>query len=160
MNESGTDSGFRNVGRFFLSLIPWALGIGAITWLSVWVGVHEYRREINQENRAATYVGASERPSSKLVIEVKSKDCSVITRADANGDELIIYALNGCHKSLDYLAWHWQGLSPDGTVIAQHYTNAATCSVPVYPGDKAECKLTISTDDRIKTLRIWTQITP
>ena len=72
----------------------------------------------------------------------------------------MIYATNECRKTLDYVSWHWQGISPDGTVIAMGYTNNAYCPVPRMPGDKAECKMEISTDDRIKTLRVWIQTTP
>lgn len=85
--ESGIDSGARNVGRFFLSLVPWALGVGALVWLSVYIGVHTFYHEIQQEQRAATYIGAAERPKSKIKIEVKEVDCSRVTRADLDGTE-------------------------------------------------------------------------
>jgi hypothetical protein len=80
-------------------------------------------------------------------------DSTTITKADVNGEDLMIYARNDGGK-LDYMAWHWKLISPDGTAIAEGYTNL--CPEPQRNGDKAECKMTIPTDDRASTLRIWT----
>jgi hypothetical protein len=162
-DEDGMEAGGRNVGRLALSLIPWALGIGALVWLGVWIGIHEFRHELSQEERAAIYVGAKERPHSRLIINTIKSDCSTVTRADLDGSDLIMYAKNDCHETLRYLAWRWQLLSPDGTVLKEEYVNG--CPVPRMPGDSAECRMqdhyaSVSDDDRAATVRVWTQITP
>lgn len=164
-SEDGFNSGVRNIGRFFLSLIPWAIGIGALVWLGVWVGVAKYKHDvakykhdIEQQRRAATYVGAEERPKEKLKIEVIKKDCSTLIRADVNGRDLVMYAKNNCHEEISYLAWHWQSVSPDGTVIRSGYTNR--CPIPRTHGEKAECKDEIVVDDRTSSIRLWTQTSP
>ena len=59
MNEDGINSGARNIGRFFLALIPWALGIGFAVWLGVYMAMREIHREALQEQRAAQYTGAA-----------------------------------------------------------------------------------------------------
>lgn len=152
--ESGIDSGARNFGRLCLSFIPWALGIGFLVWFIAWVGVAKYKHDLLQETRAAVYVGAEEKPQEKMVIEAINHDCTVITRADVNGTDLMLYAKSKCRQSLSYLAWHWKLLSPDGTGIAEGYTNR--CPITRSYGDKSECKLRISDDDRGSVLRIWT----
>lgn len=155
MSEDGINSGARNVGRFFLALIPWALGIGALVWFGVWVGFHAYRHELEQERRAASYTGAEERPKSKIEIQVKPSGCLLVTYADFNGDTLVVYVKNACHKSLGYMEYHFQALSPNGMVLQQSYHNSASCPAPTESGDIAECKFDVDSDDRMATLRVW-----
>ena len=116
--ETGVNSGALNVGRFFLALIPWALGIGFTVWLGAWIGVSKYKHDVSQERRAAVYVGAENKPEEKLKIQVIKHDSTTITKADVNGEDLMIYARNDGGK-LDYMAWHWKLISPDGTAIAE-----------------------------------------
>ncbi len=52
--ENGVQNGARNIGRLALALIPWALAIGASVWLGVYVGIHQFRHELSQEDRATT----------------------------------------------------------------------------------------------------------
>jgi hypothetical protein len=159
-HEDGVNAGTRNIGRFFLAAIPWVLGTAAAVWLSTYIALHEFRHELSQEDRAATYVGATERPKSKIKISVSEQDCSHITRADLDGSTLLIYAKNDCHETLDYLAWHWQTIAPNGTALKEGYTNS--CPLPA-AGATAECRLSISSygedlDDRVATVRVWTRI--
>ena len=158
-NEDGLNAGFRNVGRFFLSLVPWAFAIGIMAWIGVWVALDQYNQRVSQERRRASYVGAEEKPKEKLIIDVVPVDCLHVTRADTDGDKLTIYARNDCKdRGVDYTAYHWQAISPDGTILAQNYTNL--CPVPSRYGDKAECQMEVSTDDRTKSLRIWVKDRP
>jgi hypothetical protein len=159
MSEDGINSGARRFGRLCLALIPWALGIGASAWLGVWIGVHEFRHTLSQEERAAVYAGAQARPKAKIEISVIPHDCSVVTRTDIDGSALLIYSQNNCHKRLDYFAWYWQLVSPNGTVLKDGYQNWR-CPVPVEPNDIAECRIEINTDDRTNILRVWTQVNP
>lgn len=156
-NEDGVNAGVRNFGRLALALIPWALGIGFAAWLGVWVALHQYRHELSQEDRAAVYVGAAERPKSKLAVDIIPQDCSVITRADINGEDLLLYAKNNCHAKVRYMEWHWEALSPDRTVIHGGYENWK-CPDVIMPGDVAECKLSINMDDRTAVIRVWTKV--
>ena len=155
--ENGFYSGYRNMGRFFLSLIPWALGIGFVVWFGAFVGVAKYKHDLEQEKRSAIYVGAETLPKEKIKIEVIDHDCTKIIRADVKGMDLIVYAKNECLKNINYLAWHWTALSPDNTAIASGYTNQ--CPRPILPGDKSECKMIISNDNRTSTLRLRTSKT-
>lgn len=157
--ENGMDSDVRNFGRLCLALIPWALGIGAAVWLGVWITGHDFRHQLSQEDRAAVYTGAEQRPKSKVVITIIPRDCTEVTRADIDGSALLIYARNDCHKRLDYMEWHWQSVSPNGTVLKDGYTNG-DCPKAVEPGDVAECHMNIDADDRAEVLRVWTTIMP
>lgn len=161
--EDGINSEARNVGRFFLAMIPWALGIGLFAWIGVYAALHEIAKEKAQENRAAVYTGAVTRPKEKIAIEILPHDCSHITTADLDGDDLMLYATNTCHEKIDvnYFEWHWQTVSPNGTLLRSGYTNSAfDCPMPLRPGDKAECKFTIDDDDRTAKIQVWTQFNP
>lgn len=159
--DDGFNSGFRNLGRFFLALIPWALGIGALVWLGVWIGVHTYYQQVQQENRRAQFTGVAS-PKSKIKIQVENKSCVRVQHVDVDGDMLTIDARNDCPSPLymGYLEYHWQQMSPNGTVIHQNYSN--DCPVPLERGDTAECIFSddhfdpLSDDDRVATVRVWT----
>ena len=154
-SEDGVNAGYRNLGRFFLALVPWALGIGALAWLSVYIGVHTFYHEKLQEDRAAQWTGAEQRPAGKIAVEIRPVDCLHIKHADIDGDELSLYAQNDCHQSITYNEWHWQQISPDGTITHEGYANGATCATLNDAGDKGECKLTLEDDDRVKKIRVW-----
>jgi hypothetical protein len=152
--EDGINSGARNIGRFFLSLVPWALAIGAMSWLGLWISVHQYRSEVEQERRRAVYVGAEERPKDKIKIEARKVDCLTVERADVDGGSLTMYgrADRTCSEAW-YTAWHWQELSPDRTLIHEGYTNS--CPDLRKAGDKSECRMKIEVDDRTAYLTVW-----
>jgi hypothetical protein len=160
MQEDGVNSGARSIGRFFLFAIPLVLGLAAAVWLGVYIDAHEFNHELSQEDRAASYVGATERPKSKIAVEIQNQDCTRITRADVDGEILLLYARNDCHEREDYFAWHWQEISPNGTIIHQGYTNS--CPIPG-PSEVAECSMNIgdfsgeSVDDRTDKIRVWTR---
>ena len=162
-NEDGLNSGARNVGRFFLMAIPYVLGLAAMTWLGVYIGIHDFNHQLTQEERAAVYTGAKDRPTSKIAIEMKVKDCTKVTRGDIDGTTLVLYAINECHSGVGYMEWHWQEVSPNGTVIHENYTNS--CPIPRSNGEIAECTFSSSIlagpelpdDDRTSKVRVWTQ---
>lgn len=154
--EDGLNAGFRNIGRFYLALIPWALAVGALAWMGTWVAFHEWQRETRQEKRAAIYVAAPEPVKSKIKITVLKRSCVKVERADLDGRSLIIYAAapSGCDSisGLGYAEWHWQEVSPDGTVLHADYSN----EMNIHSGEKVEFKFTIpSDDDRVAEVRVW-----
>ena len=160
-DEDGFNAGFRNYGRLCLALIPWALGIGALSWMAVYVWGHYIGNELDQERRAAIYTGAGKAPKSKIAVEMLNKSCVKVTRADIDGSMLYLYARNDCRESLSYLRWNWEELSPDGTVI--HAGEANSCPIPTENGDEAECQFGgwfhwpegIDTDKRVDRIRVW-----
>src|SRR5258708_5935846 len=103
-NEDGVNAGQRNIGRFFLAAIPWLLGLGASVWLGVWIGYHDFRHQLSQEDRAAIYVGAENRPKAKIIPTIMPKDCTHITRADIDGSTLLLWARNDCDSYLSYMS--------------------------------------------------------
>ena len=154
--EDGLNSGWRKIGWLALSLVVLALGAGVASWLGVFQQAHEIKHKLSQEERAAVYVGAQKRPTSKLRIEQVKRDCPTVTRADIDGAKLLLYARNDCHQDLDYLEFHWQLLSPNQTIIKEGYTNQ--CAVASAPGDVSECLIgNVSTDDRAVSVRVWAQ---
>ena len=155
MFEDGLNSGARNFGRLCLSMIPWMLGLGAAAWLGVWGGLHTYRHQLAMEARAARYVGSAIPSQSPIIIKVLERDCIRITRADVDGDQLLVYAKNSCHKEIHYTEYHWQELSPDNTALHEGYDNGVSCAIPSQPEDAAECRFRIPIDERTTILRVW-----
>lgn len=160
-DEDGFNAGWRNIGRFVLTMIPFALGIGLFVWIADWLWIHEIKASLQMEDRAAIYTGAENRPKSKVTIEVLDKSCVKVTHADLNGRDLRIYGKAEClDESLKYYSVyaHWQQLSPDGTILHEHYME---CGKPQKVGDKVECTdggwdfEKPTDDDRVATLRVW-----
>lgn len=158
--EDGVSSGARNVGRFFLALIPWALAIGALAWMGFWLAVHQYREAVEQDRRRAVYVAAENPPKEKIKIETRKVDCLTVDRADVDGGDITIYGrMDGSCGMTDYTEWHWQALAPDGTVIHEGYENG--CPNLRSRGDRAECHMQMgfmgesAKDNRIASVRVW-----
>lgn len=166
MKEDGMNNAARNFGRFFLFMIPWAVGVAAVVWLGVFITLHNFKQQIKQEHkaetqeqRAAAYSGAAERPTAQIKIEIVRNDCSTISRVDVDGDRLVMYGKNTCHKKLSYFAYHWQLLSPNGLVLRESYDNNATCPMPSFANDEAECQSRdFKMDDRAVRLRVWSEV--
>lgn len=169
-DEDGRSAAARNWGRFALSAIPWALGMGASVWLGVYVGVHHFRREVSQEQRGAVAVGAAERPKSKIAFDFTSAQtyCAGVTRGDIEGSTMRLYATNDCSKGpLTGMDWRYEMLSPNGTVLhagdLDQNWPGMTCPTPRLKGDSAECIFedgrydkSIPVDDRVVKMRVWT----
>lgn len=163
--EDGVNAGARNVGRFFLMAVPLILALGATAWLGFYMGVHDVRKQLSQEERAAIAVGVTDGPLvGRYRIEIERPDCVTVTRADLDGSTLYLYATNTCRRAIRYLAWHIALVSPDGTILHTKYTNL--CPVPRAPNAKAECVFSRATyldvplDDRAAVLRVWAMTSP
>jgi hypothetical protein len=176
--EDGISAGQRNIGRFFLSAIPLVLGVAAATWFGLWITGHNYskqlaaeKHELTQEQRAAVYVGARVRPQGKLVAEIDNKSCLEIVRVDVDTEKkgypyddadyqysLIMYAQNKCGEDLTYAAYHWQAVSPNGTLLEADYKNTAGCPVPMQD-EVAECSFLIDPDTRVDKVQGMGDIT-
>lgn len=178
-NEDGINSGCRNAGRLALWSIPLSLGLAATVWFGLWVSGYEFQKhkeaevhEMSQRERSAVYVGASVKPKSKLAIEIADRSCFKIVRADIDTRKkdwpenayeysLILYGQNvGCKLHMEYMAsenaaeWHWQTVSPNGTILKSGSSGYSGCPMP---SDKeiAECRITIDADERIDKVRVW-----
>jgi hypothetical protein len=138
-----------------------AIGVGFGVWLGFFRDTHNYTKQLSQEDWAAQYVAAVERPKSKIEIKVSDESCVRITRAEIEGTYLLMYAQNDCHFKIHYMEWRWQTSAPDGTYLTSGYENTAACPVPREPGSKAECKARLTSywnddglDDRISALHV------
>lgn len=155
VSEDGINSGARSFGRLCLAMIPWALGIGFATWLGGWAALHTFRHQLANEARTARYVGSVTPQVSPIKIAIVNHGCVKVDKVDVDGTELLVYSRNDCHEAITYTEYHYQEISPDGTVLHQEYHNEGFCAIPTQPGDKGECKFDISIDDRTETIRVW-----
>ena len=163
-DENGINAGARNAGRLFLFSIPLTLGLTATVWLGLWVSGWEFQQkkaavahEFTQQERAAAYVGAQVKPTGKIAVQLSANGCFKIIRADLDIKpmlypledhrqfSLVLYAQDACrfgpYEVTNYRAWHWQSISPNGTVIGQDYKNSPL-------------------DDRIDHFRVWGSTAP
>jgi hypothetical protein len=178
-NEDGLNTGYRNVGRFFLFAIPLVLGLAATVWFGLWVSGYEFQRrkaevahELTQQERAAVYVGAQVRPKGKLAVQLSQEGCFKIVRADLDTKKpeygygfeysLLLYAQNLCTSTRHeygisddsgYREWHWAAISPNGVMLKEGYTNYE-CPKPAFQ-EIGECRFDIDPDDRIDHFKVW-----
>lgn len=145
----------KGLGWLLIFTIPFVIGIAALVWFMFFRDIHDVNHAAKQEDRAAAYVGASEKPISKIKIVTQDRSCLKLNRVDVDGRQMLVYTTNACHKRLDYIEIHWSAISPDGTVILGGYVNNAMCAIPEMDGDKAECRIDIPEDDRVTSLRVW-----
>jgi len=163
MDESGVDAGARNIGRTALFAIPLLLAMAASVWLAFYVGVRQEQQAQRQRERSAGVVGAEVAPTGKIELTVERRlPCANLSRADMDAGTLRLYVTNDCHREMRYLEWHWEALSPNGTVLYSRYTNTGNCPVPTRHGESAECVLAaggyagVPADGRISKVRVYT----
>lgn len=152
-SEDGVNAGHRNMGRFFLFAIPAVLGIAASIWLGVYIGIHNFRRELSQEDRRAVFVGAYQRPKSKLRIETPAMRCLKITHVDLDGGTATVYFQNNCTGETTNRMLRYQTLAPDGTVLHGGWDWTYTGSLK--GGEQAEVIEKLELDDRAAGIRFW-----
>lgn len=142
------------------SLIPAALAIGALYWLSFGQGLHYFQRELAQEKRRAEIVNATPLPTAPLEIRLdERRDASlVIERAEIDGSALWVYLKNIGQQKKRFIQIHWKLIAPDGTVVKAGANYASLRGGPdeLEPGERAEVKLNVDADPRATVLRLRT----
>lgn len=154
IKEDGFNVACRRFGMLGLALVPWALGIGAMAWLGVYAYQHTLRRELSQEERAAVYVGAKERPTAKIKILVEPSGCLVFDRVELDGAMLNGYFHATCAEHFIQLFHKLK--SPDGTVISSgdDFVFAGSADTCLAAKEKAEFKVNVRTDDRAESIAL------
>ena len=138
--EDGFNAGIRYIGITYLWTIPLILGLAAAVWFGFYLNVHYFRRELSQEERAAIYVGAKERPKSKINIETPNHGIVKIDRVDLDGTAAMLYFHNSGTGVLTFLKASWTLISPDGTRMASgsDYIENINGPTTLGPGEKGE----------------------
>lgn len=141
---------------FTTSIVLWILGSAAVAWLSFYSGVRYMRREISMEQRRAESVGAVPLPTGNIevVIDNRTGGHLFIESASIDGKELRAYYVNKGTHSQEFVKFHWQLLSPDGTVIKQDYSYENFGS-RLEPGVRVETVKQIESDTRVKRIRLF-----
>lgn len=154
-----------SLSRRFRGRSAWARRV----WFGVYLGIHQFRREVSQEQRAAVQVGAAERPKNKIAFDFATAQtyCAGVTRGDIEGATMRLYATNDCHKPLTGMNWYYEMLSPNGTILHAGHTgdwSHVPCPAPTQVGDSSECQFaeanhydsSLPIDDRVSKIRVWT----
>lgn len=159
--EDGFNAGVRNIGTFFLWAIPLVLGAAACVWLGFFMTTRGFFNQLSQEKRRAIYVGAEDRPKSKLKIETPNEGPVKITRVDLDGSTAAVYFMNKSASMVRSIEVHWQLYSPDGTALSSGYEYSQSHGGPeeLNPNGKGEAVLDgyagIKLDNRAESIRFW-----
>jgi hypothetical protein len=134
--------------------VPAILGIGALIWLMFFRDALGFRRELRVEDRGMQFVGEPNVPESKIKIVTPKHGCIIVTAADLDGTEMTAYARNDCHARIwNWNHWHWREKAADGTIIGQGLESSQP--YPTNPGEKAEAKFNIPTDNRTVEIDVY-----
>lgn len=140
--------------------IPAALAIGALYWLAFGKGLHYFGRELSQEQRAASWVGAMVAPKEPVKIEALNAPDAVvrIDRLQFDGGDLwIYYSASG---EATFIRYFWKQYAPDGTVVTAgdgypSIQGEGQSPDDLRAGEKAELHLKIKTDPRTVRMTVW-----
>jgi len=157
--EDGFNAGYRRIGTLALYTIPLVLGAAACVWLGFSMAAHGWFNLLSQEDRRAIYVGAKDRPKSKMNILTPNTGCIKIDRVDLDGSTAAVYFHSECISSVGFAQVKWQLISPDGTALGSGRCYVNLCGGPsdIERNQKGEVVLSgfsygISTDDRAQSI--------
>ena len=138
-----------------LSLIPAALAVGACYWLFFARNVHEFKRALKQEERAAVAVGAYPPPQEPIKIELKGKrsSCIVIESASIDGESLTGVLRNACSVPVAFVKVQYRTFSSAG-VMLRSYSYWVTGREELPAKTRAEFNMQIDADRRIERLEV------
>lgn len=145
------------VGAFFYASIL-ALLIGALMmYFAFYTGIINWQKAQRIEGRMDNRVGVNGQLEKPVDLIILKKSCLLVNRAYLDGSVGTMYLKNECHTNLNYHAWHWNAVAPDGTIIHQDYSNSIN---ELESGEVTEVLFNVEEDDRISKVIIWTTITP
>lgn len=154
-----TQIDIRGGSTLAFALVPWALGIGAVVWLTAFSGARELSHALGQEKRAAVAVGAATLPTAPYQLELDNHWAVKIERATWDGEDLWLYVRNSGSTQVGDIKLDAEQISPDGTVIqsideyAKIYAeNKGPDSLD--PGQRGEMHFKLMADRRTKVLRL------
>jgi hypothetical protein len=145
----------KGVSTFFYFAIPAVLALAALWWLAFGQGLHFFVRQISQEQRAATAVGADPLPKESMKITISDpRDAAVrVEKVEIDGGDLWVYYKNFGATRASYIKLLWRLVGPDGTVLKSregyvdiYSRNSAAGSLE--PGERGEAQFKIPSDPR------------
>jgi len=121
-NEDGFHAGARNIGRYFLFLVPLVLGLGASAWLGVWIQAHYFLIDRAQEQRSGSFVAAPDPERAPYLITTYTGGSKIkIDAVDIHNGVMTVRFHNFSAIEANNLQLHWQWIAPDGTKLADHW---------------------------------------
>ncbi len=94
------------------------LGLGALLWLSFFMGAHGFGRDLSQEKRHAEIVGAAPLPAKPIKIILSQGTGNIrFSRVTLTGKEFWIYYFNSGRSGADSHGYEIKWKAPDGTII-------------------------------------------
>lgn len=144
-----------------IALVPAALGVGALYWLSFGEGIHRFDRTIAEDNRSVAQekrhnevVHAVPLPVALINLTYRQNRAFEIRRMEINGNDLYIYIKNKTRICQDYVKLAWQQIAPDGTVIGSNETYLVAEQPGIQPGQSQEGHVVIEPDQRTVTIAL------
>jgi hypothetical protein len=144
------------IGMFFFALIPGALAGAALMWLAFFTGLIDWQKIQRVEGRMDNRVGVNGELTKPVDLIILKKSCLIIDRAYLDGETGTMYTTNKCNGELRYVAWHWNIIAPDGTVLKTDYANSLDGQ---FPDMKMEKTFNLPDDPRVAKVVVWTEAT-
>jgi hypothetical protein len=151
----------RPYGWLALAIIPAALGGGALMWLAFYTGVVDWR-EVQRaaekthriEGRMDERVGVRGELVAPVDLVIRKTGCLQVSRAFLDDGVLTAYVSSSCHGPSGYWEWHWNQVSPDGTILATGYRNSLA---DIMPGETIEVTEQVKEDARTLKIVVWSK---
>jgi len=153
-DESGKQAGLRNMGRFFLFMIPSALGGAAILWIIAAFGWIDLTRELRMGQRTMQSVGLSVLPRTPIVLLAHDGLCLKADSSYMDGNRLQFYAKNTCDRWLPSPSFSYRIKAHNGTVIDSHLW-AFNGDRAIGPQERREQYVHVDDDRRAETVELW-----
>ena len=142
------------VSQFFFAAIPWILGLAALTWLAFFSGWFNFSHYVTVLKRMDNRVGVFRPLKNPVKLTLKKEGCLHVERGFLDGNTVTMYIKNDCTHPVDYYEWHWKAIAPDGTVIAQQYSNT---NDGMEAGETVERTMDVTGDRRTVEVVVWAQ---
>lgn len=139
---------------------PIAIAIVIIGAPSVYFGlfrsVHDYKREVSQEERKNEATQTVELPKAPIRIAFKNSDreCVKVENAYIDGDNLLVYVRNQCGLTQGFTRLGHTLIAADGTRIGGGMTYIATDTDEMEAGERREVVSSVKADPRTVEIKI------
>lgn len=140
------------VGWFFFALVPGAIAGALLMYLAFYTGVVDWQKAQRIEGRMDNRVGVNGELTKPVDLIIRDASCLKVSRAYLDSGTLTAYVTNNCHTTIGYWEWHYNQISPDGTVIHSWYDNSVSGPES---GQTVEETTKLADDDRTAKVVVW-----
>ena len=123
-------------------------------WLAFYTGVIDWQKTQRIEARMDGRVGVRGELKSPIDLIIRDTGCLHVSRAFLDDAILTTYLTDSCHHDMEYWEVHWNGVSPDHTIIHSGYTNHVGGGSRMAADSTIEVTFDLSRDEDTRTAKI------